>query len=170
MTGAGDNDIPLLSEGRTWEDMPVGLRFRTAARTVTEAELIAFITLGGFTEPLFFDATHAQDGGYTGRLIPGGMTYFLAEGLILQTNVLHGTGLAFMHMEVTVKRPVYVGDTIHVVVEVTESRPTTKPGRGVVVSHCSVRNQRGEEVLVFTPARLIRGRDFVAAKPAPAAE
>jgi acyl dehydratase len=172
MTYADRDDAPLLARGLTWEDMPAGFRFRTAARTVTEADLLAFITLGGFTEPLFFDATHAADGGYSGRLIPGGMTYFLSEGLILQTNVLHGTGLAFMHMEVTVLRPVYVGDTIHVIVEITESRPTSKPGRGVVSSRNTVRNQRDEDVLIFTPVRLIRGRDFVAAgkeEPAPVA-
>jgi len=29
-----------------------------------------------------------------------------------------------------------------------------------VTSRCSIRNQRGAEVAVYTPVRLIRGRDF----------
>lgn len=154
------SNVDPLVRGKTWEEMTPGSAFRTAKRTVTESDLIQFITWGGFNEPLFYDASHAGAGGYTGRLIPGAMIYCIAEGLILQTNVLSGTGLAFMHMELSVKRPVYVGDTLHAIVQTTEARPSSKPGRGVVTAHVSVRNQRDDEVLVFTPVRLIRGRDY----------
>ncbi|MGW2287446.1 FAS1-like dehydratase domain-containing protein [Streptomyces phaeochromogenes] len=153
-------EIPPLVKGMTYEDMPKGQVFRTARRTVTETDLVNFITWGGFNEPLFWDASHAADGGYTGRLVPGALTYCIAEGLVLQTNVLHGTGLAFLHMELTVQEPVYVGDTLYAVVETTDSRPSSKPGRGVVTSRITVRNQRDEDVLVYTPVRLIRGRDY----------
>lgn len=153
-------EIPPLVRGLTYEDMPAGQIFRTARRTVTETDLVNFITWGGFNEPLFWDASHAADGGYTGRLVPGALTYCIAEGLVLQTNVLHGTGLAFLHMELTVQGPVYVGDTLYAVVETTDSRPSSKPGRGVVTSRITVRNQRDEDVLVYTPVRLIRGRDY----------
>ena len=160
--GLSSAEVEPLVRGRTWEEMPDGSSFKTAKRTVTEADLNTFINWGGFNEPLFYDASHAAEGGYTGRLIPGAMIYCIAEGLILQTNVLNGTGLAFMHMELTVNRPVYVGDTLHAICTTTETRPSSKPGRGVVTAHVSVRNQRDEEVLVFTPVRLIRGADFQA--------
>lgn len=152
-------DVPSLVHGQTWEEMRPGSRFRTSARTITEADLVAFITCAGFTEPLFYDARHAAEGGYSGRLVPGALVYAFAEGLVLQTNVLHGTGLAFMHMELDIKAPVFVGDTIAVVVEVTAARASSK-GRGVVHATNTVVNQRGETVMVFTPVRLIRGRDF----------
>jgi acyl dehydratase len=157
-------DVEPLVRGKTWEEMTAGSSFKTAKRTVTEADLMTFVNLGGFNEPLFYDASHAAAGGYAGRLVPGAMIYCLAEGLILQTNVLNGTGLAFMHMELSVKRPVYVGDTLHAICTTTESRLSSKPGRGVVTANVSVRNQRDEEVLVFTPVRLIRGADFVEAE------
>lgn len=159
MQTSGDS-IALRGKGLTFEDMTVGMAFRTASRTITESDLMSFVHLGGFNEPLFYDASHASAGGYTGRLIPGAMAYFIAEGLILQTNVLHGTGLAFMHMEFTVKRPTYVGDTLHVVVTVTASRKASRGERGVVTTRCDITNQRGEVVGVFTPVRLIRGRDY----------
>jgi acyl dehydratase len=138
------------------------MAFRTAARTVTESDLMAFVTLAGFTEPLFMDARHAVEGGYTGRLVPAALTYALAEGLVLQTGSLHGTGLAFLHAELDVRGPVYVGDTLEVVVEITESRLSSRAGRGVVTSRNTVVNERREEVLVYTPIRLVRGRDFEA--------
>jgi acyl dehydratase len=152
---------PLLVHGQTFEDMVVGTVFRTASRTITETDLVNFVTWGGFTEPLFWDAEHASGGGYTGRLVPGALVYCLGEGLVLQTNVLHGTGLAFMSMELSVKGPSYVGDTLHVVVEVTGSRKASTGERGVVTTRNTVRNHRGEDVLVYTPVRLIRGKQYV---------
>lgn len=151
---------PLLAAGQTWEEMTVGSVFRTGARTITETDLVNFVTWGGFSEPLFLDASHAAGGGYTGRLVPGALVYCLGEGLVLQTNVLNGTGLAFMSMDLTITRPAYVGDTLHVVVEVTVARAASSGHRGVVTTRNSVRNQRGEDVLIYTPVRLIRGRDY----------
>ena len=65
-----------------------------------------------------------------------------------------------MHMELDVRRPTFVGDTLDVVVEITESRASSTPGRGVVTSRNTVYNEGGDEVLAYTPVRLVRGRDF----------
>jgi acyl dehydratase len=153
-----NSEAPLLSVGMTYEQMAVGLRFRTAARTITETELITFVTLAGFNESLFWDARQARSAGYAGRLVPAALTYSIAEGLVLQTHALTGTGLAFVHMELDVIRPVYVGDTLETAVEITESRPSKKAGRGVVTSRNDVVNQHGQEVLAYTAVRIIRGR------------
>ena len=161
MSNESLDQVPPFNSGKTWEEMTVGSTFRTASRTVTETDLVNFVSLAGFNEPLFYDANHAAEGGYSGRLVPGALTYALAEGLVIQSHMLHGTGLAFMHMELDVRAPVFVGDTITVVVEVTEARPSSRGGRGVVTARNTVYNQRGDPVLVFTPVRLIRGRDFV---------
>jgi acyl dehydratase len=158
MTSLLPGDVPPLAVGQTWEQMTVGSVFCTATRTITEFDLMAFVTLFGFNEPLFWDAARARSAGYEGRLVPGAMTYCLAEGLTIQSHVLHGTGLAFLHMDLDVRRPVFVGDTLVVVVEITESRPSRHEGRGVVTSTNTVFNQQSEDVLVYTPVRLIQGR------------
>lgn len=150
---------PIIS-GRTWEEMQVGTAFRTASRTVTETDLVNFITLFGFNEPLFWDARHAATAGYSGRLVPGALTYCMAEGLILQTHVLHGTGLAFLGMQLDVRKPVFVGDTLSAVVEVTAARRASVGARGLVTTHVSVRDQHDQEVLAYVPVRLIRGQDY----------
>jgi acyl dehydratase len=151
---------PETIRGQTWEEMTVGKTFRTAARTVTETDLINFVTQFGFNEPLFWDARHAASAGYSGRLVPGALTYCMAEGLVIQTHSLHGTGLAFMGMQLDVKKPVFVGDTLSAVVEVTDSRKASSGERGVVTTRVSVRNQNDDEVLVYTPIRLIRGLGY----------
>ena len=152
--------VPHAIRGNTWEEMRVGDAFRTATRTVTESDVATFVNLCGFNEPLFYDARHAAEGGYEGRLVPGALVYAIGEGLVIQTHSFAGTGLAFMHMELDVRRPTVVGDTLDVVVEITESRASSKPGRGVVTSRNTIYNERGDDVLVYTPVRLVRGRDF----------
>jgi len=153
-------DAEPLIHGQTFEEMTVGSAFRTAWRTITESDMVMFRQLTGFTEPLFLDSRHAGESGYSGTLVPGMLTFAYAEGLVLQTNVLHGTGIAFMHSEVDWLAPVYVGDTISVIVEVTASRPSKSGGRGVVTTRNTVVNQRDETVVTYTPVRMIRGRDF----------
>ncbi|ORA19905.1 FAS1-like dehydratase domain-containing protein [Mycobacterium arosiense] len=148
---------PHLHRGRTWDELPVGMAFRTGGRTITESDFVQFVTWAGFTEPLFMDASDvlARNGG---RLVPAALTYAVAEGLVIQTLAFAGTGIAFLSMTLTARRPVYVGDTLHAVVTITESRATKTPDRGMVASTVSVRNQHDEEVLEYTPTRLVRGR------------
>ena len=47
------------------------------------------------------------------------------------------------------KAPVKMGDTITVVVQVKEQKPTRDPKRGVQTWLYTVRNQRGEDVMDF---------------------
>jgi acyl dehydratase len=155
----------LLGRGLTWQEMPVGMIFRTSTRTVTETDLITFITWAGIVNPLFTDARFAQEvEGYAGRLVPGMVTYCFAEGLLAQTGFMRGTGIAIVATgELRHVAPVFVGDTVHAVVTVTGSRASSKPGRGVVSSTVSVRNQDGLEVLTYEPVRIMRGSDVPAA-------
>jgi acyl dehydratase len=156
--GLDPQTVPYLAHGLTWEDQPVGFTFRTGARTMTESDLVAFVDMTGFVGPTFLDSRRAAESGYSGRVVPGMMTLVVAEGLVLQTNVLFGTGIAFLSLAMAVVAPVHVGDTIEAVVAVVESRPTSKPGRGIVTTDVTVFNQRGEVVLTYSPTRMQRGR------------
>jgi acyl dehydratase len=146
---------PLLHVDRTWEDQPVGFAFRTRRRTVTEADLACFVGLGGFTEELF-TTTDAGDTPYAGRLVPGALVFVVAEGLVIQTGII-STGLAYLGCTIDVVGPTYVGDTLEVHVEVTESRPTSDGRRGFVRTLNTVLNQHREVVLTYDPKRLVRG-------------
>jgi acyl dehydratase len=53
--------------------------------------------------------------------------------------------------------PVFVGDTITVVVEVLESRATSKGDRGIVTTRNTVVKSDGTAVLVYEPKRMILG-------------
>jgi acyl dehydratase len=157
VSAAAARDWPRpFVHGLYWSDMTVGSAYSTASRTVTETDLIRFVSMG-FTEPLFMDIAGAQAAGYRGRLVPGALTFSLAEGLLMQTNVIHGTGIAFLGTTMTVSAPVCVGDTIQVAWTVTEARPASKGNRGIVTTRNLVRRQDGEMVMEYSPTRMIAG-------------
>jgi acyl dehydratase len=146
-----------LGKGFYWQDLVVGDRFKTYGRTITETDIIGFVNVVGMHEPLFTDAEYRRtQSAMTGFAAPGSLVFCMAEGLTL-AGTAHGTGLAFLHTEMDVKAPVLAGDTIHVEIEIKESRASSK-GRGLVRTSNEVRNQRGELVLHYTPLRLMRGR------------
>ena len=155
--GAGPGpDLGRLSRGLLYEDLPPGTRWHTAGRTLTEADLVAYVNLTWFTEDLFTDHHDRSAHAIPGRPVPASMVMTMAEGLVLPA--MERTGLAFLGMDMDVKRPTVVGDTIRVRCEVIEARETSDGRRGLVRTRNTVVNQGGETVLVYRPLRLMRRR------------
>ena len=147
----------MLGRGLTFEEHSIGARYHTLARTVSETDIVNFVNQCGFTEPLFMDMEYvARESVFTRRAAPGALTWALSEGLIMQTGLVHGTGMAFLGAEVGVVAPVLEGDTLTVEIEVADKRETKKPDRGIVTYRHRVLNQRGELVLEAKVQRMIR--------------
>jgi acyl dehydratase len=96
---------------------------------------------------------------YPKRFAPGALIFSFTEGLIIMSGCIHGVGLALVSVDhMTFKRPLFTGDTMKVMVEVTETRPTSRPERGIVTFRHTVKNQNGEEVMECTVKRMLRSR------------
>lgn len=154
--------MDLIGLGITWEDLPLGRKFRTVSRTISESDLVCFINASGMLEILF---TNTPADPPAPRLIPAALLYSFAEGLLIQSTI-QGRGVAFLNMELNMKGPTYVGDTIHVECEVIESRASKgKPGTGLIRTRNQIVKQDGTVVMEYTPLRLIKGRDYQEGKP-----
>ncbi len=150
--------IQPLGQGFTWQDMALGNRYRTFGRTITETDLVNFISCTGMLELLFTNEVYRQtESAIKGRLVPGALVFSMAEGLTI-AGTIQGTGMAFLGMDLDIKAPTFAGDTIQVDIEVIEQRASSKPGRGLVRTRNTVLNQRGETVLVYTPMRMMKGK------------
>jgi hypothetical protein len=145
----------LINHGFFFDQLKPGDRFYTMGRTVTETDLVSFVNLSWLNEEGFVSVEPETPHTIQGRFVPGVLVYAMAEGLLAPT--MQMTGQAFLHTELNHKGPCVVGDTIHVEVEVTESRPASKGNRGLVRTFNRVVNQRGETVLEYTPLRLMKG-------------
>jgi len=149
----------MRTSGLDYDGHKVGALYRTLARTVSETDIVNFVNLCGFVESLFIDMEYVKRASiFPRRAAPGALTFALSEGLILQTGLIHGTGMAYLGGELRIVAPVLEGDTIHVEVEVVDKRETKKPDRGIVSYRHRVLNQRDEVVLEARVQRMIKRR------------
>jgi acyl dehydratase len=143
----------------TFDEFHSGDRFTTGRRTITEHDIMQFVGLVGLTEPLFLDLEYIRNESlYRERIAPGSLTFGMAEGLTVQTGIIHGTGMAFAGLDrMRLLGPVRVGDTIQVEIEVLDSKPIPARGGGIVRYRHWVKNQHDETIMEYDVARLIRG-------------
>jgi len=148
-----------MHKGIAFEGFHAGDRFATGRRTITEHDILQFVGLVGLTEPLFLDMEYIRNESLYGeRIAPGSLTFGMAEGLTVQTGIIHGTGLAFVGIDrMKFFGPVKVNDTIQVDIEVLDTKPVPARGGGIVRYRHWVKNQRGETVMEYDVVRLIRG-------------
>jgi len=132
--------------GRYVDDFEIGQEFRTASRTITEADIVMFTGLSGDFNPLHIDEEFAKGTPHGTRIAQGLLGASIASGLVSQTGLLAGTALGFLGMTWKFTGPIKAGDTIHVVQTVIEARASKTPGRGVLTRRMDVVNQRGEVV------------------------
>lgn len=154
------SEYEVVGLGIHFDDLPLGRKFQTVGRTITETDIVLFINTVGMTEVLFTNYEFIKNESPTkGRVAPGSLVFSMAEGLLTQST-MQGVGLAFLNMSLDIKGPTFAGDTIHVECEVIESRPSnSRPGCGLVRTRNRVVKQDGTLVMEYTPLRLVKGRN-----------
>jgi acyl dehydratase len=147
-----------LSDREWWfDDFEVGQVTRTMGRTVTETDIVGFVTFAGIYEELFINAHFARDKSlFKGRAAPGLLALVFSEGLYTLTGRTHH-GRALLGLdELRLTAPVIAGDSIHAEVTVVEARESrSRPGFGVLTLAHKVVNQDGVEVMRYRTVRLL---------------
>lgn len=144
--------------GRWFEDLPVGLRVEhETRRTVTETDNVLFTTMTMNPQPMHLDAEFAAQTEYGKPLVNSLFTLGLVVGLTVPELTLGTTVANLGFTQVEFLSPVFVGDTIHVVTEVTESRRSrSRPGIGIVTFEHQGLNQHDELVCRAVRAAMMR--------------
>jgi acyl dehydratase len=132
--------------GLYFEELEIGKELASQARTITEADLVSFAGLTGDTNPMHTDAEYAKTTQFGERVAHGMLGLAYAIGLAWQLGFMNGTVIAFTGLEWKFKGPIKIGDTIHVVAKVKQTKEMRAAGGGLVVLDARVLNQRGETV------------------------
>src|SRR3546814_9227414 len=91
-----DPFMETIGLGCYFEDLPVGRKFKTIGRTVTDADITNFVNATGMVEVLFTNIEFLrEESDIKGRVAPGALAYCFAEGLLVQSTMQH-TGFAFL--------------------------------------------------------------------------
>ncbi len=145
--------------GRYFEEFTVGDRIITAGRTMTEVDIVNFAGLSGDFNQIHTDAEYAGRQMFKQRVAHGLLGLSIASGLVVQTGFMEGTIMAFREIgEWKFSKPIFIGDTIRVELEVLETKAMARLGGGSVALKLSVKNQKDEVVQQGTWVALMMGR------------
>jgi 3-hydroxybutyryl-CoA dehydratase len=123
------NKIPL-------EEIEIGMSV-SYSQTITDADVKAFAGISGDRNPIHLDEEYAENSRYKKRIAHGLMTvsYFSA----LFGTKIPGEGCVYVSQSLNFKRPVYLGDTVTAIVEVTSIDVLKK--RVFFKTVCKVKNK-----------------------------
>ncbi len=150
----------LRSQRGLWfEEFQTGQQIITAARTIVEGDIVSFAGLSGDYNQIHTDAEFAKKTLFGQRVAHGLLILSIASGLAMRTGVMEGTVLAFREINNwKFTSPVFIGDTIHVELNVMETKAIPRLGGGYIVVEIDVKNQRDETTMKGTWTALIASK------------
>jgi acyl dehydratase len=142
--------------GRFFEEFHIGEELITPSRTVTETDIVIFSGLSGDYSPHHTDDEFCKSLPFKGKIAHGLLGVSICSGLIVSLNLWRETALALMELNVRYKAAVLIGDTLTVLVKVSDKKESKKGDKGVVTIDQTVKNQKGEVVIEMRWIMMIR--------------
>lgn len=127
----------------TYETIEVGARFVSGGRTITASDHGLFILVSGDWHPIHCDDAYAASTPLGKRLIHGtfGITLALgsleAQVLKVSDNLVAALGLK----EWNYKAPMFLGDSLHIELTISDKRITSRGDRYILQRHIKLINQ-----------------------------
>ena len=148
-----------MSGGLFFEDFQLGMQFATAARTITQTDIVNFACLTGDFNEVHVDWEYCKNTPFGEPIAHGLLVYGIATGLKYASGINEGTLIALLEMKSwRATAPVKHGDTIRLHATVKDKRKTSKPDRGIVTFGREIFNQHGEKVQQAEVALMYRRR------------
>ncbi len=89
------------------------MKVESAARTITEADIVMFASLSGDWNPIHTDAEFAKKTIFGQRIAHGLLTLSVVAGLLVRLGLTERTIVAFYGIDkLRFTKPVFIGDTI----------------------------------------------------------
>jgi 3-hydroxybutyryl-CoA dehydratase len=132
--------------GLYFEEFEVGYEIVSAARTITEADIVNFAALTGDWTQIHVNEEYAKGTIFGQRVAHGLMGLSYAAGLGARLGFIEETVLLFRGLEWKFSAPIFIGDTIHLRVKVREKKELKKLGGGSVIFDVRLLNQEGKIV------------------------
>jgi len=138
-----------------FDEIEIGQRWVTRARTITEADIVSFAGLSGDWYSIHTDREYAAGTSFGQRVAHGFLILSVATGMV---PVKREAVLALYGLDrVRFTAPVFIGDTVHLEMEAVE-KIERDDGTGVVAYDFQVVNQDGKPVIVCIYKLWIRKR------------
>jgi acyl dehydratase len=140
------SELTYQPRGRFFEEFTIDEELITAARTITEHDIVSFAGLSGDFNQIHTDAEYAKNDTFGQRIAHGLLVQSIATGLMVQSGVIEGTVLAFRELSAKFSLPTFIGDTIHVRAKITAKKALRRLGGGNITIRYNVINQEGKRI------------------------
>ena len=127
-----------------FEDFSVGQTFTSQGRTITETDVVLFAGWSWDTNPPHTDAESMRDSRFGERIAHGMLGLSVALGLASRLGIFEDSSIALLGVDGwRFHAPIRIGDTVHVTVEITGTRPTSAGDAGILSRRFTLTNQDG---------------------------
>ncbi len=150
-----------VQRGLCFEEFVVGDGVTSAARTISETDIVNFAALSGDWNAMHVDREYASHTAVGERVAHGLLGLSIASGLAVQLGFIEETIIAFTGLEWRFVAPIRIGDTIRMRAQVSSRRPMPRLGGGVITFRVDVVNQRDEITQRGTWSMLVKSRPAV---------
>lgn len=131
--------------GLYFEEFSVGQKIFTNTRTILDNDIMTFALLSGDDNRIHTDPEFSKKGPFGQRIAHGLLGLSIASGLAWQTGILDGTVIAFREVnDWKFVKPIFIDDTVHVELSVTETKALPRIGAGSVLISVELKNQKDE--------------------------
>lgn len=140
--------MTTMLQGKYFEEFEVGMNYISSGRTITEGDIVSFAGLSGDYTQIHTNAEFSKTTPVGQRVAHGLLGLSIASGLAVRTGILEGTVIAFREIvEWKFVKPIFIGDTVHVSLQVLETKALPRLGGGAVNIKLKLINQRDEIVM-----------------------
>lgn len=129
-----------------FEDYQLNDKRITLGRTITETDFVVHAGHTGDFFPHHLDAEWCKTQSFGQRIAHGTMVFSIGIGLT--ASEINPEAFSKGYDRLRFIKPVFIGDTLHSEVTISEKGEAKNPDYGTVVEHVEVVNQHGETVLV----------------------
>ena len=141
-----------------FEDYELGSKRVTLGRTITETDFVVHAGHTGDFFPHHMDAEWCKTQPFKQRIAHGTMIFSIGIGLT--ASEINPEAFSKGYDRLRFVKPVFIGDTIHSEVTISDKSDSKKPELGSVTEHVEVINQHGEVVLVCDHLLLAKRKSF----------
>lgn len=146
-------------QGLWFEEFRPGRQFQTGSRVIDDAAIEAFARVSGDDNPLHLDEAYARTTALGGRVAHGLLGPAVLSGLMAREGLTRGTLVALVGVVFEFVRPIRPGTEVHARIRVASARPTSSPGRGLVVFEVELVDVSGQLLQRGEFRELIRTRE-----------
>lgn len=152
--------------GYRFEDLHIGLNFRSPGRTITDADLVGFAGLTGDFSELHTSDVYAEHSQFGRRVAHGMLGLAYAHGLMwARSGEFRDIAIAFLGISNwQFISPIFIGDTLFVEYQLVELRDSrSRPGQAIASFEVEVLNQEGKTLQRGRKALLVSKNPLKAA-------